>query len=166
MRKHLVVSCLTVLLVLFAFLSFAVAQEMAASDPAPTYKVHAYNDHLYKLTAFQPVRTDIYASIGPDGVLLVDAGYAGTIEAFKNALSTLTDQPVKMVIATHSHGDHIGGIPHIAPNAIVVADKRAITDRYYSLPARRRFTNPTLAVDSSASIYFNGEDIWISSPLK
>ncbi len=161
MRTHLVSTCLVAALVLFVVLPPVYAQDTATSDTSTPYQIQPYNDHLYKITTLQPFRVDIYASVGPDGVLLVDAGFLGTGHAFGEALRSLTDQPVKMVIATHSHADHITGIPILAPNAVVVADRNAVIDSYMALPPRRRFTNPTVTVDSALTIHFNGEDIHV-----
>lgn len=48
--------------------------------------------------------------VGPDGVIIVDTLMGPT--SAKNALKALrkySDKPVKAIIYTHSHGDHIGG---------------------------------------------------------
>lgn len=161
MRKHLL-SLLSVVVLVSVSVVPSLAQD-AASDSTLPYQVHAYNDHLYKLTVLQPFRIDIYASIGPDGVLLVDTGVPQTGDAFAAALRSLTDQPVKLVIATHSHADHIGGIPILAPNAVVVADRNALSSTYFALPPLQLFANPTITVDSSLTLHFNGEDIRVDA---
>ncbi len=47
--------------------------------------------------------------IGPAGVLVVDTQYAGMSDKLLAAIRKLSDQPVRYVINTHVHGDHIGG---------------------------------------------------------
>ena len=47
--------------------------------------------------------------IGPAGVLVVDTQYAGISEKLIAAIRSLSDEPVRYVINTHVHGDHIGG---------------------------------------------------------
>jgi cyclase len=47
--------------------------------------------------------------VGPAGVLVVDTQYAGMSEKLLAAIRSLSDQPIRYVINTHVHGDHIGG---------------------------------------------------------
>lgn len=47
--------------------------------------------------------------VGPAGVLVVDTQYAGMSEKLLAAVRSLSDEPLRYVINTHAHGDHIGG---------------------------------------------------------
>ncbi|HXZ68044.1 MAG TPA: MBL fold metallo-hydrolase, partial [Alphaproteobacteria bacterium] len=46
---------------------------------------------------------------GPDGVLMVDTEFAPLADKIKAAIAKVSDKPLKFVIDTHWHGDHIGG---------------------------------------------------------
>jgi glyoxylase-like metal-dependent hydrolase (beta-lactamase superfamily II) len=52
---------------------------------------------------------NILAVIGDSGVLLVDAQSARRVPQADSALRTFTGRPVRWVISTHYHGDHIEG---------------------------------------------------------
>src|ERR1700687_3191001 len=54
---------------------------------------------------------NIGASIGEDGIVIVDDQFAPLAEKIQAALKSLgiTDKPVRFVINTHYHGDHTGG---------------------------------------------------------
>src|SRR5260370_6223969 len=54
---------------------------------------------------------NIAASIGEDGIVIVDDQFAPLAEKIQVALKDLkiTDKPVRFVINTHYHGDHSGG---------------------------------------------------------
>ena len=52
---------------------------------------------------------NIAAQIGPDGVVLVDAGSAEATEGVLAAIKRLTDQPIRYIINTGPDADHIGG---------------------------------------------------------
>src|SRR5260370_4652481 len=54
---------------------------------------------------------NIAASVGEDGIVIVDDQFAPLAEKIQSALKDLkiTDQPVRFVINTHYHGDHTGG---------------------------------------------------------
>src|SRR5881227_172655 len=54
---------------------------------------------------------NIAASVGEDGIVIVDDQFAPLAEKIQAALKDLkiTDKPVRFVINTHYHGDHTGG---------------------------------------------------------
>jgi cyclase len=52
---------------------------------------------------------NVTAQVGKDGVLLVDTMFAPLAPKILAALKTLTDKPIRNIINTHVHGDHVGG---------------------------------------------------------
>jgi len=74
------------------------------------------------------------ASVGEDGVVIVDDEFAPLAEKIQAALKNLgiTDKPVRFVINTHYHGDHAGGnAPFATSGSTVIAqDKRPQTPRF------------------------------------
>src|SRR6201984_988438 len=54
---------------------------------------------------------NIAASVGEDGIVIVDDQFAPLADKIQAALKDLkiTDKPVRFVINTHYHGDHTGG---------------------------------------------------------
>jgi cyclase len=52
---------------------------------------------------------NIGASIGQDGIVIVDDQYAPLADKIKAALKDITDKPIRFIINTHYHGDHTGG---------------------------------------------------------
>lgn len=57
---------------------------------------------------------NIAVQIGPDGVVLVDAGSAETADAVIAAIKKLTDQPIRFIISTGPDADHLGGNDKLA----------------------------------------------------
>ncbi len=49
------------------------------------------------------------AQVGPDGVFLVDSQFAPMAEKILEALRPFTNGPLRYVVNTHMHPDHIGG---------------------------------------------------------
>ena len=52
---------------------------------------------------------NIGVSFGPDGVLLIDDKYPEHVPAVRAAVERLGVGPVRIVLNTHWHGDHVGG---------------------------------------------------------
>src|ERR1700674_3673553 len=64
---------------------------------------------------------NIGASVGDDGIVLVDDQYAPLAEKIQAALKGITDKPVRFIINTHYHGDHTGGNAYFQRQAPVIA---------------------------------------------
>jgi cyclase len=57
---------------------------------------------------------NVAAQIGPDGVVLVDAGSADAAEGVLAAVKRLTDRPIRYIINTGPDGEHVGGNEKLA----------------------------------------------------
>src|SRR5437667_3274834 len=64
---------------------------------------------------------NIGASVGDDGIVIVDDQYAPLAEKIQAALKGITDKPVRFIINTHYHGDHTGGNAFFQKEAPVIA---------------------------------------------
>src|SRR5260370_14187016 len=67
---------------------------------------------------------NIAASVGEDGIVIVDDQFAPLAEKIQAALKELkiTDKPVRFVINTHYHGDHTrGNLPLNNAGSTVIA---------------------------------------------
>ena len=61
-------------------------------------------------------------AVGDDGVIMVDGQYAPLHDKLKAAIAAVTPQPVKFLVNTHYHRDHVGGnAPFSQDGATVVA---------------------------------------------
>src|SRR3977135_3863441 len=65
---------------------------------------------------------NVTVAVGSDGIIMVDGQFAPMHDKLKAALATLSDQPIKYLINTPFHGDHVGGNgPFQAEGVTVVA---------------------------------------------
>ena len=64
---------------------------------------------------------NIGASVGEDGIVIVDDQYAPLADKIQAALKGITDKPVRFVINTHYHGDHTGGNVYFQKQAPIIA---------------------------------------------
>ena len=66
---------------------------------------------------------NIGASVGDDGIVVVDDEFLPLADKIEAALKGITDKPVKFVLNTHWHGDHTGGNPHFGEKAPIIAQE-------------------------------------------
>jgi cyclase len=67
-------------------------------------------------------------AVGDDGVIMVDGQYAPLHDKLKAAIAAVTPQPVRILINTHYHRDHVGGnAPFAKDGATVVAHENVRT---------------------------------------
>jgi cyclase len=67
---------------------------------------------------------NIAASVGEDGIVIVDDQFAPLADKIQAGLKDLktTDKPVRFVINAHYHGDHTGGnVPFSAAGSTLIA---------------------------------------------
>ncbi|HTC51799.1 MAG TPA: MBL fold metallo-hydrolase [Steroidobacteraceae bacterium] len=71
---------------------------------------------------------NITVQTGSDGVLLVDTGLAPMSDKVLAAVRTLSDKPIRYIIDTHVHADHIGGNEAIAKAGSTIAGGNVVGD--------------------------------------
>jgi cyclase len=117
---------------------------------------------------------NIGASIGEDGIVIVDDQFAPLADKIQASLKGLgiTDKPVRFVINTHYHGDHTGGnTPFTNTGSTVIAQdnvrKRLQTGgtagnggsiKMEVKPAEKSDL-PIITFEHDVTVHLNGEDI-------
>jgi cyclase len=71
---------------------------------------------------------NITVQVGDDGVLVVDAGLAGTTDKVYAAIRSLSDKPLRYIINTHLHADHVGGNEALAKLGSTIAGGNVVGD--------------------------------------
>lgn len=119
---------------------------------------------------------NVLASVGPDGVLLVDAGYGPAVPALRRALEE-TGAParpagdgaaVALLVLTHPHQDHWGGAGALGAEATVLAhpgtaaamDEPLVFMEGVEVPPQPAPAHPDRVVRDTA-FAFNGEEVRI-----
>ena len=67
--------------------------------------------------------------VSPDGVLLVDDQFAPLTPKILAAVKALSDKPVRLVLDTHWHGDHVGGNENLAQGGAVIVAQDNVRKR-------------------------------------
>ena len=109
---------------------------------------------------------NIGATVGDDGVALIDDQFAPLAPKIQAALRQLSPRPVRFVINTHWHGDHTGGNPVFAETAIIMAHlnvrKRLLTGGktpFVEFPPVTGKALPVVTFEQGLSLWWNGEEI-------
>ena len=100
---------------------------------------------------------NIGASVGPDGILLVDDQFAPLAEKIRNALKELGEGQLKFLINTHFHGDHTGGNVVFGNEAHIISHTNV--RKRLQIESSPQEALPVVTFDDSLSIHFNGEEI-------
>src|SRR6202047_459179 len=97
----------------------AAAQEKTPDWSTVQIKVTKVSGNIYML---EGEGGNIAASVGEDGIVIVDDEFAPLADKIQAALKNLkiTDKPVRFVINTHYHGDHTGGNPNFATSGSTI----------------------------------------------
>jgi cyclase len=114
---------------------------------------------------------NIGASVGDDGIVVVDDQYAPLAEKIQAALKGITDKPVRFIINTHYHPDHTGGNAYFQKQAPVIAQdnvrKRLESGGgggnggsvHMEMKPAPHEALPILTFDHDVTVHLNGEDI-------
>ncbi len=109
---------------------------------------------------------NIGASIGEDGIVLIDDQFAKVAEKITTALDSLGGGKLRFVLNTHWHGDHTGGNEIFGKTATIVAHENVrkrltVEQKQFErvIPAKAKEGWPVITFSSSLSIHFNGEEI-------
>ncbi|MCX6123961.1 MAG: MBL fold metallo-hydrolase [Proteobacteria bacterium] len=109
---------------------------------------------------------NVTASIGSDGVLLVDCDFAGMSEKLVAKLKELKGGSPRFIINTHFHYDHTGGNTIFGSTATIISAEQ-VRSRLMSEqvlwnkthPAFPQSALPVLTFDDSLKLHLNGDEI-------
>src|SRR5436309_9589962 len=71
---------------------------------------------------------NVTVQVGKDGVLLVDTSFAQMSNKLLAAIRTLSTGPIRYVIDTHVHPDHVGGNEHSRKAGSTIAGRHVAGD--------------------------------------
>ena len=151
MRKLVVAACLLV--------GAAFAQDFSKVQ----VKVEKVAGSVYMLTG---AGGNIGVSVGEDGIVIVDDQYAPMADKIQAALKGISDKPVRFVINTHWHMDHVGGNAYFQRQGPVIAQEN-VRERMakgghllnMDIKPATKEELPIITFNDRATVHLNGEDI-------
>jgi glyoxylase-like metal-dependent hydrolase (beta-lactamase superfamily II) len=158
-----------------ALLAFAPAWVRAADAlPAAVEAVHVTG----QVFTFTNTMSNSSAVVGDEGVLLIDSG-TSTKEAEQrlSAIAKLTPKPVRLLVNTHWHFDHVNGNEVFGAQGATVIGQTAMRSRMVAgkvgapLPGFPSITYehealaaPVITFDRELTLHFGGEEILLVHP--
>ncbi len=160
----------------FAFAAVATLAGRADAITGPKPEFRQVADGVY---AYIGKRNDAnaLAIVTSEGVVLADTGNNNSdSRAILKDIQSVTNQPVRYIVVTQNHGDHVGGIPLFSPPAHVIMQERAAKQwagwtPYQINSWRKRFSeradalknvNPldtVITFDSHMTLHLGGREI-------
>lgn len=109
---------------------------------------------------------NIGVSAGTDGLVMIDDQFAPLAPKIEAALKSIVDQPLRFLINTHYHGDHVGGNEHFGAKTTIVAHEN-VRKRLASggkiwgndVPPAPKTALPIVTFNDSLTLHLNGEDV-------
>jgi len=112
---------------------------------------------------------NIGVSAGEDGVFLIDDQFAPLTPKIVAAVKAISDKPIRFLMNTHWHGDHVGGNENLGKAGVVIVAHDNVYKRmsvggaiqllkqnYAPYP---KAALPAISFSQSATFHLNGDDV-------
>jgi glyoxylase-like metal-dependent hydrolase (beta-lactamase superfamily II) len=158
----------SLLVLLGILLGAGVARGQQQDFSKVTIKTTKVADGVYML---EGAGGNIGLSVGEDGVVVIDDEFAPLSPKIQAAIAAITPKPIKFIINTHWHGDHVGGNENLAATgAVIVAHdnvrKRMSVGQFMELMKRQVPPSPPKALpvvtfSTDVTLHVNGDDLHV-----
>ncbi|MFK5983003.1 MAG: MBL fold metallo-hydrolase [Flavobacteriaceae bacterium] len=153
-----------IILAVFVFFSFNFVST-AQTDTGDAYniKLNKVSRNVYML---QGKGGNMGLSLGHDGIFMIDDQFEEGIPDILKKIRKLNKKPIKYLVNTHHHPDHIGGNILMANEGVTIfshenARKRIDDFRKNSSDKIDSKILPIITITEDLTFYFNGEKIMI-----
>ncbi len=99
---------------------------------------------------------DVAVRVTPEGVIVVDDKFAPNVPDVLDKIKSITTQPIRYLLNTHHHTDHIGGNGEILNRGIEVIAHRNIRD---NIIRNKQPGPPRIVFNDQASVFLGGVEV-------
>jgi cyclase len=159
---------LTSLIAILAAVGCAAAQAQGEDYSKVVVEAQKLAEGVYMVTG---AGGNIGASVGEDGIALIDDQFAPLTPKIQEALAKLSNKPIRFVINTHWHGDHTGGNENFGKaGAVIVAHenvRKRMSEKQFSQffnresPPSPKEALPVVTFTQDVTLNFNGETLQV-----
>ena len=158
------------LYILCLLLSFQFSYSQSGSFDDVIEEVSFVSDNIYMIASVGgPIAGNIGVFVSDDGLIVIDDQYEINEEKILNALSEISNLPIKLIINTHFHHDHSDGNKAFGKLNIPIYAHKNVRKRlsrnsvlYGSNRLIEKYSNealPSLTYSSLMSLYESDEEI-------
>lgn len=142
---------------------FATTAVATQTQPDVQVKTTQVSGNVYML---EGQGGNIGACVGNDGILIIDDQYERMAEKVRAALTSLNPGPLKFILNTHYHGDHVGSNEIFGLEGTIIAHENV--RKRVTVPQQRGERTvepldpsgwPVVTFQDRVNVHFNGEDI-------
>jgi cyclase len=129
----------------------------AAPTPAPMATPDHHERPPETVFRVQPLGGDVYALygrggnvgffVGPEAVTVIDSQFKDLAPGIVEQIRKVTDKPIKFLVNTHYHGDHVGGNEVFRSFAMIIAQDNVRT-RMLASPETIKRDYPAMLEDA------------------
>ena len=141
----------------------------AVFGAAPVVTPIQIADNIYNFDG--PMANNVILT-GDDGILLIDSAQTLEMtEALKASIATVSDKPIKYLVNTHKHFDHVIGNSVFSETGTTIIAHSSVRKGLLTeipffnndkmLPASAA---PTITFENEMTLFFDGEEIWLFHP--
>ena len=99
---------------------------------------------------------DVAVRVTPEGVILVDDKYPENLTDVLAALRSVTTQPIRYLLNSHHHGDHVSGNVNLAALGIDIIAHRRIRENFLRL---KQPGAPNIVFEDQGGVFLGGVEV-------
>ena len=118
------------ILIIFLFVSISSSGQIISDDESGVNNSAAATNYKANKIGVIQVKDSIFmlkgrggtigVSIGEDGVFIIDSQFPDASADIIQRVKSLSKKPIKLLVNTHHHGDHVGGNSNLAAEGAIV----------------------------------------------
>lgn len=136
-------------------MAFAAAQQ-PTGDPFST-EIRKIKDGLFVIPGYDGAVTggNVAVRVTSEGTIIVDDRFPPSSKEIAGKVRSVTPQPIKYVLSTHSHGDHSGGHPEFINVAEIIAHR----NNRVNMMRNKQAAPPRIVFADQASVFLGGVEV-------
>ena len=138
-----------------ATMAFAPAQQ-PTGDPFST-EIRKIKDGLFVIPGYDGAVTggNVAVRVTSEGTIIVDDRFPPSSKEIAGKVRSVTSQPIKYVLSTHSHGDHSGGHPEFIASAEIIAHR----NNRANMIRNKQAAPPRVVFADQAAVFLGGVEV-------